>query len=247
MLLMFTEYISRYNNQMRTYLVLLLFSMFALPFVRDTQQIDSARIEDSLTKRKTDLTNVKIDTIRKGNIDLLDKSLLVTSRLQDFPTLHPIVVHFAISLIVIAAILQLVNLFVFKKDIAWIVFFMILTGFIVALLASKNFHPHTTNLGIRSAIVLELHDQWAGWTIRTALAGMILQLVYILITRRRVVRTEDGTPKVYFKKNTGLMILVTVTLLTSAYSVIRAGLYGAQLVHIEGVGPQGKYLEPEDE
>jgi hypothetical protein len=38
-------------------------------------------------------------------------------------------------------------------------------------------------------------------------------------------------------------IAVAITLVVSAYSVSRAGHYGAQLVHIEGIGPQGKFLE----
>lgn len=222
---------------MKTYLILVFVSMLVLQVIPDPQK------EDSITRRKPDLTNVKVDTIRKGNIDLLDKSQLVTARLEDFPTLHPIIVHFAISLIAFAGLLQLINIFVFKKDIGWIVFFMVLTGFIAALLASRSFHPDTVDLNQRASIVLGLHEDWAAWTIRTALAGMILQLVYLIITRRRVIRTADGTPKIQFKRNRGLMLLVTVLFLASGYCVLRAGYYGAQLVHIEGVGPQGRYLE----
>jgi hypothetical protein len=40
--------------------------------------------------------------------------------------------------------------------------------------------------------------------------------------------------------------LVAVILIATAYAITHAGHYGAQLVHIEGVGPQGKYLETED-
>lgn len=243
---MFTVYIFL-NNHMKTYLILVFVSLLILQFIPDPQKEDSARIADSLTKPKPDLTNVKVDTIRKGNIDLLDKSQLVTARWQDFPTLHPFIVHFAISLIVIAALLQLINMLVLRKDIAWIVFFLVLTGLTAALLASKSFHPDTTNLGQRASIVLSLHDDWASWTIRTALAGLILQLIYIIITRRKVVRTADGTPKIQYKRNRGLMLLVAVLLLTSGYSVLRTGYYGIQLVHIEGVGPQGKYLDTGDE
>jgi hypothetical protein len=35
-------------------------------------------------------------------------------------------------------------------------------------------------------------------------------------------------------------------MLSAAFCVIRAGHLGAQLVHIEGVGPQGKFLDPDD-
>lgn len=233
---------------MKTYLILVFSSLLILEFIPNPQKInDSARIADSLTKHNSDLIKFRVDTIRKGNIGLLDRSQLVTSRLADFPTVHPVIVHFAISLIVVAALLQLINLLAFKKDIAWIVFFLVLTGLITALLASRNFHPHTTDLSQRASIVLGLHDDWAGWTIRTAFSGMILQLIYIIITRRKVIRTADGTPKIHFNKNRGLMLLITVILLTSGYCVLKAGQYGAQLVHIEGVGPQGKYLESDDE
>lgn len=41
------------------------------------------------------------------------------------------------------------------------------------------------------------------------------------------------------------MAVVAVVLTMSAYAVLHVGHYGAQLVHIEGIGPQGKYLEME--
>ncbi len=34
----------------------------------------------------------------------------VTAQLKDFPSLHPLIVHFAIALIIVAAVLQLLNL-----------------------------------------------------------------------------------------------------------------------------------------
>ena len=43
------------------------------------------------------------------------------------------------------------------------------------------------------------------------------------------------------------MAIVAVVLLSAAYDVPQAGHYGAQLVHIEGVGPQGDFLELEHE
>ncbi|WP_298247807.1 hypothetical protein [uncultured Christiangramia sp.] len=39
--------------------------------------------------------------------------------------------------------------------------------------------------------------------------------------------------------------MVFLVLGFAAYSVSEAGHYGSQLVYIEGVGPQGEYLESE--
>ncbi|WP_291368136.1 hypothetical protein [Cyclobacterium sp.] len=40
--------------------------------------------------------------------------------------------------------------------------------------------------------------------------------------------------------------MVALLLIASGYAVSRTGHYGAQLVHIEAVGPQGKFLESEE-
>lgn len=171
----------------------------------------------------------------------------ITAELSDFPTLHPMIVHFAIVLIIVAAVIQLLNIFLLKKEIAWIVGGLVFTGFLAAWFASRNFHPHTHGLSEHAKLVLEQHDKWADWTINTAVAGLIAQIIYLIYINYRprslaAPANADGTSS---KLNLGIAIATAVILAFSGYCVAKAGHYGAQLVHLEGIGPQGKFLETE--
>ncbi|AGA79438.1 MULTISPECIES: hypothetical protein [Echinicola] len=153
----------------------------------------------------------------------------VTADLADFPTIHPLIVHFAIVLLIVGAILAVVNIFFIKRELAWTAFAMVLVGFVAAYLAGRNFHPHTHGLTEHAKLVLEQHDFWADWTINLGFIGLLLQGINLFI----------------FKSKRWAMAIVAVVLLSAAYAVAHAGHYGAQLVHIEGVGPEGKFLELE--
>ena len=85
----------------------------------------------------------------------------VTADWNDFPTLHPLITHFPIVLLLIAALLQLAGLFVFKKEMSWVVMFLTAGGFIGAYLSAYNFHPHTEGLNDMAAKVLKVHEAYA--------------------------------------------------------------------------------------
>ncbi len=207
--------------------------------------IDSGRLQaDTLVKEAPDNTTVRVDTMSE-EIDVIkyDK-YSVSTDMSDLPTLHPLIVHFAISLIIVGAFLQLLNVFLFKKDLAWVVFLLISAGFITAIISDNNFQPQTLGLARRAAIVVNMHEIWAQWTIRTAFLALILQIIHLFITRfDKVIMSPSGNTKpTDFKRSRLVMTLIAVILLTSAFSVIRAGHLGSQLVHIEGTGPQGRFL-----
>jgi uncharacterized membrane protein len=151
----------------------------------------------------------------------------VKADLDEFPSLHPLIVHFAIVLLIIAAILQLINLILLKKEFAWIIAGLIVSGFTVAMLASTKFHPHTHGMSDHARQILALHDQYAEWTLYLAGIAATLQVLNLF----------------FFKTRRQAFAIVAFVMIASAYCVAHAGHYGAQLVHIEGVGPQGKYLE----
>ncbi len=155
----------------------------------------------------------------------------VTADLADFPTIHPLIVHFAIVLLIVGAILAVVNIYFTKRELAWTAFALVLVGFAAAYLAGRNFHPHTHGLTDHAKLVLEQHDLWADWTINLGFVGLLLQAVNLFV----------------FRSKRWAMAIVAVVLLSAAYAVAQAGHYGAQLVHIEGVGPEGKFLELEHE
>lgn len=151
----------------------------------------------------------------------------VTADLADFPTIHPLIVHFAIVLLIVGAAIQLVNIYFLKVELAWTSFAIVLIGVVAAYLAGRNFHPHTHGLSEHAKLVLAQHDFWADWTINLGFLGVLLQ----------------GLNLVIFKLRRWAVITVAVVLLGAGYSVSKAGHYGAQLVHIEGIGPKGEFLE----
>lgn len=175
-----------------------------------------------------DHQQMSADTVSQPVVMPHDESKL-TADLSDFPTLHPLIVHFAIVLILVAAGLQLLNFYLMKKEISWIVAGILLGGVLAAWLAANNFHPHTTGLSEHVKQVLAQHDKWADWTINAGIVAVILQIINLFV----------------FKGKRWAAGVIAVVLIVSAYSVSRAGHYGSQLVHIEGIGPQGKFLEME--
>lgn len=190
-------------------------------------------------KHKKDSTKVHADSIKHEHIqgDTVhhhDKGMKVdeskiTADFDDFPTMHPLIVHFAIVLIIVAAALQLLNIVLIKKEIAWIVAGFLFVGFLAAWFAAGKFHPHTHGISDHAQQVLDQHDKWADWTKISAFIALVLQIANLF----------------FFQSKRWAMGVVAAILVISAYSVSRAGHYGSQLVHIEGIGPQGKYLEME--
>lgn len=150
---------------------------------------------------------------------------------DEFPSIHPLIVHFAIVLIMVAAAFQMLNIFRGKREIDWIVTAILIVGVVAVWLASGRFHPHTHDLNDHAQSVLDQHDKWADWTKISSVIGVLIQLVNLFI----------------FKSKRWSIAVVAAVLTFSAYSVSRAAYYGSQLVHIEGIGPQGKFLEAADD
>lgn len=169
------------------------------------------------------------DTVHHHEEGMKPDESEVTADFDDFPSLHPLIVHFVIVLIIIAAALQLLNIYLLKNEIAWITTAILLAGVLAAWLAAKNFHPHTHGISEHAKLVLDQHDRWADWTINSGIVAALLQIANLFV----------------FKGKRWAAAVVGVVLIVSTYSVSRAGHYGSQLVHIEGIGPQGKFLEIE--
>lgn len=195
----------------------------------------SANAHDEHKKKGQDSTEVKTDSLstfippqaeEKSHQEHTHTETKVTASLSDFPHLHPLVVHFPIVLLILVVAIQLANVILPKKVLDWIVSLFLVLGFVGAYLSSSLLHPHTHGLEANAIKVLEQHDVWAYRTIYLAGAALILQLIVQFRFRMRWAR-----------------VIVFICVLLAGISVSVTGHYGAQLVHIEGVGPQGKFLE----
>ena len=158
-------------------------------------------------------------------------STIVKARLSDFPTLHPLLVHFPIVLLLLAFLTQLSALFVWKKEFSLLTGILLLGGFGSAYLVSTFFHPHTGELSEAAQQVLGLHDRYADYTIWISGIALLLKAVSHFLLKRKL----------------WMEILVVAAIAGAAWSVSHAGHYGATLVHLHGVGPQGKYLETQEQ
>lgn len=152
---------------------------------------------------------------------------LVHADLSDFPSLHPLIVHFPIVLLLLAALSQLAGFFVYREALNWVTLFLLAGGFVGAWIAGTWVHPHTHGLSNTAAEVLELHEGWAAWTFWTSLTALLVK----------------GTNQFILRQNLIAEFVIAVMLFVSAGFVSLTGHYGAQLVHIEGVGAQGDFLE----
>ena len=148
---------------------------------------------------------------------------------SDFPNLHPLAVHIPIMLLPLAALLQLIGFFVFKREISWIVLGIVIAGFLGAYAAANLTHPHTAELPAQIQAVYDRHDTYATWTLWLSGIAAVLKIVSHFLFKS--VAWAEG--------------ITVAVLLASAYTVSVAGHCGSQLVYIEGVGPEGKYLESE--
>lgn len=151
----------------------------------------------------------------------------VTADFKDFPNLHPLVVHVPIMMLLLAAALEILGFFVFKEAISWIVLGFILIGFLGAYAAAVLTHPHVSNLPEHAQKVYDTHDMYAMWTLWLSGIAVLFK----------------GGSHFLLKRAIWAEIIVALDLLGSAYTVSMAGHHGNQLVFIEGIGPQGKYLE----
>lgn len=212
-------------------LTLLIFASASFAHGGKNHKKDSTKTQMDSTMKMDEQQHVLGDTIRHHDDGMKAVEPKVTADLSDFPTPHPLIVHFAIVLIIVAAGIQLFNMYFMKREISWIVTAILLAGVLAAWFASKNFHPHTHGISEHAKQVLAQHDKWADWTVNSSIVALLLQLVSLFL----------------FKGKRWAAATVAIVLVVSGYSVARAGHYGSQLVHIEGIGPQGKYLEMEHE
>lgn len=147
---------------------------------------------------------------------------------SEFPSFHPLIVHFPIVLILLAGVFQMISLAALRREMGWIVLGLTAAGAITAWLSSNTFHPHTAGLSENAQRLLLEHELYADLTFWFAIAAIVVKSISIFV--KRPWWTE---------------VPATLLLLVAAVAVAITGHHGAELVHKEGVGPQGQFLEAE--
>ncbi len=188
---------------------------------------DSAKIEEKMEHAGQIDQPDTTDEHHVEEMQVHHESLMGKANLEDFPTLHPLVVHFPIVLLLLAVLSQFTGLFVLKEQLSWATLILVFFGFIGALVASRFVHPHTGELPQIPAWLLLQHEKYADLTLYTSLVGLVLKAVSHFFLKRKIWAES----------------LVFITLALSGWFITSASHFGAQLTHIEGIGPQGHYLE----
>jgi uncharacterized membrane protein len=170
-------------------------------------------------KKKTTIEQVKEEVHSDGHSHNHEGKMEGEATLDDFPTLHPLVVHFPIVLLLFAALSQILSFFIFKEQLSWVTIIMLLVGVIGAYVAGEFVHPHTSELSSQAQWVLEEHEEYADFTIWFGFAGLTIKIISHFFLKRLIWAEA----------------VATICLIGAAYSVSKAGHYGAQLTHIEKV------------
>ena len=157
-----------------------------------------------------------------------------TGSLADFPKIHPLVVHVPIMCLILAFIGQIISLIVFKRELSWVVLTLAIIAFVGAYLASGIFHGGDPNLSMLDPVTratFQKHDQYAGYTVWLSGIAALAKIISHFFLKRR----------------TGYEIIELLLLAAGSYTVIITGEMGARLVHIDGIGVQGRGIPPHDD
>lgn len=147
---------------------------------------------------------------------------------KDFPSLHPLVVHFPVVLILLAAAFQVIVVWKFNwLQIRWATLFIMAGAFFSALAASTIFHALPSADAPKAAMeIFEQHEKYAQLTLWASGIALLIKSIGI-----------------FFKINRrSYNVLVLVAALFAAVFLSLAGHHGARLTHVAGVGPMGRYL-----
>lgn len=148
--------------------------------------------------------------------------------MESFPNYHPMIVHFPIVLLLIAAAMQLASFFVKSRDFQWAILAIAVLGYASAYFAAAWRHPQMEREAVNEAVLLifDDHQLFARWSVWLGGAGAALKAV-----------------EIYFRGRTLWTVLTALALLGSTVAVAVSGHYGAELVHKHGVGPKGNFLK----
>lgn len=156
-----------------------------------------------------------------------------THSLRDFPKLHPLIVHIPIMCLIMAFLVQAASFFAYREAFSWITLVLVVLGFAGAYLSGGIFHGGDPNLAALDPVTratFETHERFADYTVWISGIALLLKLLSHFAFRRR----------------TSSELLVLLALTACSYTVSVTGDMGARLVHIDGIGVQGRGLPLHD-
>ena len=118
---------------------------------------DDRQINDQdttvLVQENIQKTEPSSDHHEMNNHLMIKESEIIDATMSDFPNLHPLVVHFPIVLLLLAVFSQIVSFIIWKKQLNWVTFLLLVGGFLGTYVASILVHPHTTGLTEAATLV----------------------------------------------------------------------------------------------
>ena len=146
---------------------------------------------------------------------------------KDFPSLHPLAVHFPIVLIVLGAAFQSVVVWKDWRQIHWTTLFILAGAFFSGLAAATILHAEPSANAPKAAMeMFEQHEKYAQLTLWMSGITLLLKSIGIFFGINR---------RVYHA-------LVLLSAIVATIFVSITGHHGARLTHVAGVGPMGRYL-----
>ncbi len=148
--------------------------------------------------------------------------------MEEFPNYHPMIVHFPIVLLVLAAAMQLIDIFVKNRGFGYTILVFAVLGYASAYFAAAWRHPQIDQQTVNAAaqLIYDEHQWYARWSVYLGGAGAVLK-----------------GAELYFRRRYFLALLTALALAGAAVAVGISGHHGAQLVHIHGIGPKGDFLK----
>jgi uncharacterized membrane protein len=148
--------------------------------------------------------------------------------MTDFPNYHPMIVHFPIVLLLLAAAMQTCGFWVKNKGFQYTILAFSVLGYASAYFAAAWRHPQIDREMVNAAaqLIFDEHQWYARWSVYLGGAGAVLKGV-----------------ELYFRQRFFLVFLTSLVLIGSAVAVGISGHHGAELVYKHGIGPKSDFLK----